>query len=91
MILATEEPCTTVTNTIGLEVDRVRTLNTGNTASPDNKVIVVGSKISESELSLDDFHNSAFNQVTVVSFGIAGFADVDGTVTNLYLTSQPEQ
>jgi len=88
---ATEEPCITVANTIGLEVDLVRTLNTGNTVSPDNKVIVAGSKISVSELSLDDFHNSAFNQVTVVSFGIAGFADENSTVTNLCLTSPPGQ
>jgi len=86
MPITEESDCFNVANKIGLEVDLARTLATQNNVSPDNEVTVDGSDISVSGLELGDFHNSAFKKVIVVSFGIVGFADANGTVTNLCLT-----
>lgn len=83
--------CATVENHIELEVDLARTLATQNNVSPDNEVTVDGSDISVSGLELGDFHNSAFKKVIVVSFGIVGFADAEGTVTHLCLTNPPSE
>ncbi len=90
MPITEESDCFNVTNKIGLEVDLARTLATQNNVSPDNEVTLDGSNISVSGLRLGDFHNSAFKKVMVVSFGIVGFADANGAVTNLCLTLADE-
>jgi hypothetical protein len=83
--------CSTVGNNIGLEVDLVRSLQTGNNISPDYPVSVDDDKITVSDVPRKDIKSSNFkNPVLSAFFGIAGIVDdsdpANPVVTNLCLT-----